>query len=103
MLQIYSRTTVKECLPEQTLQLAAKTSLFGVWTIIRLRPAFILRWKSWRQTTDSLPIWLEPRLDAEEENCTHDGRDRAAYNTNKVGENLLSRKKKAVTNLKSYT
>ena len=39
---------IKECLPEQTLQLAAKTSLLGIWIIwLKSRPAFIpKRWKS---------------------------------------------------------
>ncbi len=49
---------IKECLPEQTLQLAAKTSLLEIWTIwLRSRPAFILKkMEELGQTTGYLPI-----------------------------------------------
>ena len=104
---------IKECLPEQTLQLAAKTSLLGIWIIwLKSRPAFIpKRWKSWGQTTGYLLYETDLELDAEEERLRIiDGRDRvqiylddqhvATQYQTEIGEDLLSKEKKAVTNLK---
>ena len=105
---------IKECLPEQTLQLAAKTSLFGnLDNLAQVETSlYPEKMEELGQTTGYLLYETDLELDAEEEKLRIiDGRDRvqiylddqhvATQYQTEIGEDLFIKgKKKAVTNLK---
>ena len=98
---------IKECLPEQTLQLAAKTSLLGIWIILAQVETSLYpeKMEELGQTTGYLLYETDLELDAEEEKLRIiDGRDRvqiylddrhvATQYQTEIGEDLFIKGKK---------